>query len=179
MKRSIKYLLILTMTVLFFYQSTRTVQKFRENKTSLQVRWKFNSKAMYLLCYIEVTMSDSGSILFPSITVCKDEMYDSRLEGGLFTRLNSGALLIEDAAAWFKNRTVSRSELVKLLSIKTVDPTNNYPCNAVSGHREGETCSFPFLFPDCQQRKKTTVVCQNPEIVPILYNNCSTIGKAL
>ena len=161
MKRSIKYLLILTMTVLFFYQSTRTIEMYRANKTSLQVSSKFNSMVMYLL-YIEVTMIDSGSILFPSITVCKDEMYDSRLEGGLFTRLNSGALLIEDAAAWFNNRTVSRSELVKLLSIKTVDPTNNYPCNAVSGKREGETCSFPFLFPDCQQRKKTGVVCQDP-----------------
>ena len=37
-----------------------------------------------------MSLSDTGDILFPSITVCKDEMYTSREEGALFTRLDSG-----------------------------------------------------------------------------------------
>ena len=61
---------------------------------------------------------------------------------------------------------------------KQWEPYNNYPCNAVSGRREGETCSFPFLFPDCKQSKKPTYMCLDPGVTPVLYMNCSTIGKA-
>ena len=160
MKFVVKGSLILILTGLFIYQSWRTIRKYQAKNTSLQV-----------------TMRDEGSILFPSITICKDEMYNNRLGGGLFTRLNSGGLLVEDAGAWFRNRTVSRSELVKLLSISTVDPSNNYPCNTVSGKRGGEACSFPFIYPDCKQQNPP-YKCQEEGVEPLLYMNCTTIGKA-
>ena len=82
----------------------------------------------------KVTISDEGSILFPSITICRDQMYNT-WELGLVSQLQSGDLAVEEARAWFKARTVPRSGLVKFLSARTVEGTNDYPCNTVSGPR--------------------------------------------
>ena len=46
-------------------------------------------------------MTDNGSISFPSVTICKDEMYDH--VNGLMKRLQSGELSVENASAWFRN----------------------------------------------------------------------------
>ena len=79
-------------------------------------------------------MTDEGSILFPSITICKDQMYNKE-EEGLMNKIKSEDLSLAEARAWFEARTFSRSELVKLLSARTVEGTNDYPCNTVSGPR--------------------------------------------
>ena len=84
---------------------------------------------------------------------------------------------MEQAGEWFKARTFSRGELVKYLSINTVEGSNNYPCNTISGRRKGEACSFPFIFPDCKQRKKTTFMCRDPAVVPLVYHSCATVGE--
>ena len=85
-------------------------------------------------------MNDDGSLLFPSITICKDEMFvDVRYsDRGLLTRLQSGEVSAENARSWFVNRTFSRSDLLKFLSIKTVKGSdqNNFPCNAASVPRQ-------------------------------------------
>ena len=46
-------------------------------------------------------MTDNGSISFPSITICKDEMYDH--VNGLMKRLQSGELSVDNASSWFRN----------------------------------------------------------------------------
>ena len=90
-------------------------------------------------------MTDAGSILFPSMTICKDEMFDSvkYSDRGLLTRLQSGEVSVENARSWFLNRTFSRARLVKFLSVKTVEGSqnNNYPCNAASGPRQNRARS--------------------------------------
>ena len=53
-----------------------------------------------------MSQTDVGSILFPSITICKDEMFTS--EGAFLPKLQSGEVSMQDARAWFKNRTWSR-----------------------------------------------------------------------
>ena len=160
MKFVVKGSIILVLTGLFIYQSWRTIRKYQAKNTSLQV-----------------TMTDEGSILFPSITVCKDEMY-TRWDGeGLFTYLHSGEVSVEEAGGWFKNNTLSRTDLIKFVSVNTVEASNNYPCNAVSGIREGEACSFPFLFPDCQLSKKSRDCFEDPGITSVLYHSCSTEGN--
>ena len=58
-------------------------------------------------------MTDDGSILFPSITICKNEMYDHFK--GLIKRLQSNEVSIENARSLFRNRTFSRTRLVKFL----------------------------------------------------------------
>ena len=45
-------------------------------------------------------MADEGSILFPSITVCKDQMFDH--SRGLMKRLQSAELTVENAGFWFR-----------------------------------------------------------------------------
>ena len=124
-------------------------------------------------------MTDEGSILFPSITICKDEMFDNvkYSDRGLLTRLQSGEVSTENARSWFRNRTFSRAHLVKFLSIKTVAGSNNFPCNAASGPRAGEPCSFPYVYPDCQLMTKGGVgvlgKCSlDPGIVPVEYWEC-------
>ena len=121
-------------------------------------------------------MTDEGSLLFPSITVCKDEMFENERysDRGLLTRLQSGEVSTENASSWFRNRTFSRARLVKFLSIKTVEGSNKYPCNAVSGPREGEPCSFPFFYPDCKLMTKVAQCQSDPGIVPEKYRGCYT-----
>ena len=121
-------------------------------------------------------MTDDGSILFPSITICKDEMFDNvkYSDRGLLTRLQSGE--VESARSWFLNRTFSRARLVKFLSVKTVagSESNNYPCNAASGPRAGEACSFPYVYPDCSLTKRPGQCKSNPGIASVEYWDCYT-----
>ena len=122
-------------------------------------------------------MTDKGSILFPSITICKDEMFDNvkYANRGLLSSLQSGEVSSENAKSWFRNRTFPRARLVRFLSIKTVGGShhNNYPCNAARGPRAGEPCSFPFLYPDCSLVKKTAeCINAEPGITTVKYAGC-------
>ena len=119
-------------------------------------------------------MVDAGSILFPSVTVCKDAMYDNveSSDRGLLSRLQSGEVPAENVRSWFRNRTFSRARLVRFLSIKTVEGYNNFPCNAASGPRAGEACSFPFFYPDCKLMKKPFQCKPELEIVLEEYTGC-------
>ena len=58
-------------------------------------------------------MIDDGSILFPSITICKNEMYDHFK--GLINRLQNNEVSVENARFLFRNRTFTRDRLVKFL----------------------------------------------------------------
>ena len=119
-------------------------------------------------------MTDDGSIRFPSITICKDEMFENAnySDRGLLPRLKSGEVSPENARSWFKNRTFSRARLVKFLSIKTVEGSNDYPCNTVKGPREGDPCSLPFFYPDCKLTTKTPECMANPGIARSEYAGC-------
>ena len=124
----------------------------------------------------KVSMNDDGSLLFPSITICKDEMFDNlkHTNRGLLPCLQSGEVSSENAKSWFRNRTFPRARLVKFLSIKTVEGShqNNYPCNAARGPRAGEPCSFPFLHPDCSLMKKSGKCTGDPGITMVKYEGC-------
>ena len=101
-------------------------------------------------------------------------MYDHFNYGdrGLLSRVKSGEVSAENARSWFRNRTFSRARLVKFLSMKTVEGSNDYPCNAASGPRAGEACSFPFLFPDCQLMQKPLQCKSYQGSVPLEYQGC-------
>ena len=97
--------------------------------------------------------------------------------GEIFSRNKSQELSLEETKVLLRERTVSRRGLVKFLSISTVESSNNYPCNAVSGHRAGETCAFPFIFPDCSQSAKS-VLCEK-DLKPRPYNSCVLLDTDL
>ena len=59
-------------------------------------------------------------------------------------------------------------------SISTVEGSNNYPCNAISGLRAGEACAFPFWYPDCKLLKTSSLCAKNPGRAPMLFNSCSS-----
>ena len=81
-----------------------------------------------------MSLTDHGITLFPSMTVCKDQMLRT-WDRGLVTRVVSGELSVEEARGMFREEISSRAELVKLLSVKTVEGSNSYPCTTVSGPR--------------------------------------------
>ena len=122
-----------------------------------------------------MTLTDDGSILFPSITICKNEMYNI-FDKGLIRKLETGELSVENAKPWLRNRTFSRQNLVRFLSIKTEEGSNKYPCNAVGGPRAGEPCTFPVMYPDCKLIKKNAGCKDNPGIAPVEYLGCDKKG---
>ena len=61
---------------------------------------------------------------------------------------------------------------MEFLSIKTVEGSNNYRCNAVGGPRVGDPCSFPFLYPDCSLMTKVAMCQSDPGIAPVEYAGC-------
>ena len=168
----VKFCLISILLVLFIYQSRRTIRKYQAEKTSLQV----NLVSLVMLRYLsnKVTMTDEGSILFPSVTICKDEMFDNLKYSnrGLLPRLRSGEVSAGSARSWFRNRTFSRGRLVKFLSLKTVEGSNNYPCNTARGPRAGEPCAFPFFFPDCKLETKEARCESDPGVAREEYRGC-------
>ena len=61
-------------------------------------------------------MTDEGSILFPSVTICKDEMYD--YYSGLMNHLTSGELSVGNASSWFREGlSLSKIILVYLILV--------------------------------------------------------------
>ena len=155
MKILVKAGLTSLLLILFTYQSWRTILKYKAKKTSLQVQ-----------------LSDPGTILFPSITVCRDEMFSSYRDGDLIPRLQSGQMDVTEARAWFEAETFSRSRLVKFLSARTVEGTNSFPCNTVSGLRAGEACTFPVLYPDCGLERRSSL-CEREGGTPAhWYSSC-------
>ena len=101
-------------------------------------------------------------------------MFDNSIYGdnGLLQSLQSGEVSSENASSWFRNRTFSRGRLVKFLSIKTVESSNNFPCNAVGGPREGEPCSLPFVYPDCKLMTKVSRCQSDPGVAPVEHAGC-------
>ena len=124
-----------------------------------------------------MTLTDDGSILFPSITICKDQMFDNEINNrGLLTMLQSGEVSSANARFYFKNRTFARTRLVKLLSIQTVEGSHNSPCNTVGGPRAGEPCSFPFIYPDCKLMVKAHRCKSNPGLAPVWYRQSGALS---
>ena len=58
-------------------------------------------------------MTDEGSILFPSVTICKNEMFDNF--DGLIKKLQTNETSVKNARFLFRNSTFSRTRLVKFL----------------------------------------------------------------
>ena len=72
-----------------------------------------------------------------------------------------------------RKRTFSRSRLVKFLSGKTVEGSNNYPCNIESGPRTGEPCVLAWFFPDCSLMKPSGgCEAQLKDTAPIERHGC-------
>ena len=97
---------------------------------------------------LQVTLTDTGVILFPSLTFCKKYIFDQN--SGVLDQLRAGAVGAGQARAWLEQHTASRESVFRLLSHATLDTTNNFPCTTVEGPAAGSPCSFPYVYPDCE-----------------------------
>ena len=105
---------------------------------------------------------DDGFIMFPSITVCKSDMYDKYPDflinffdkKVLHPTVNIGTL-----KSWIHRHVWNRSQVFRRLSHKTYQGYKGYDCNTESGPSIGKPCSFPFVYPDCSVKKHMDNYC--------------------
>ena len=133
--RLVKFFLTFSLFVIFASQSWTTVRKYLERKTLYQI-----------------TTRDEENILFPSITFCKKFMYTQR---EFLSILRAKEVDVKRVKEYFRNVTFSRSELVTFLNMNTVEGSNSFPCNTVTGVSPGGPCQFPFSYPDCSLTVKS------------------------
>ena len=84
---------------------------------------------------------DEGSILFPSITVCK------KYSNGLYkAEIENISVNIEDKLNTIHNRTWGRSEVFFFVSHENMFNVS-FPCTTIEGPDTdpGKPCSFPYL----------------------------------
>ena len=124
----------------------------------------------------KVSVLDEGSIIFPSITVCKNRMYSEYQHPlvSFFDQNNSRQhLKVEDVKAWVQQHTYNRSAVFNMLSHLTLKSQEQYPCNTVGGDRIGNPCSFPFSYPDCSIEVQRESFCSETKKMKT-YFHCST-----
>ena len=172
-KSYIKNLFVILLLAIFSYQSWLTLTKYLERKT-----------------WYQVTTTDDETILFPSITFCKKFMYrqtdfirngfkkgPKQREGiipGLesfrnhpFSLLKTGKLDIKKVKEHFQALTFTRSELVTFLNMNTLEGSNSFPCNTLTGLKPGAPCTFPFVYPDCKLAFKAGLCEKNQTSTPV------------
>ena len=92
---------------------------------------------------------DDGYILYPSLTVCKRNMYDKYPDYPLHffdKKFMDTTMNVETLKAWIHQHVWNRSQVFNRLSHKTYQGLKGYPCNTESGPGIGKPCSFPFVF---------------------------------
>ena len=95
-----------------------------------------------------MTLTDTGVILFPSLTFCKKYIFDQN--SGVLDQLQAGAVGAGEARAWVQQHTASRESMFRLLSHATLHTANTFPCTTIEGPAAGSPCSFPYVYPDCE-----------------------------
>ena len=95
-----------------------------------------------------MTLTDTGVILFPSLTFCKKYIFDQN--SGVLDQLQAGAVGAGEARAWVQQHTASRETMFRLLSHATLHTANTFPCTTIEGPAAGSPCSFPYVYPDCE-----------------------------
>ena len=89
------------------------------------------------------------------MTVCKHRMYtkDPHFLIEFFDRnASKNSITVEEVRSWVYKHTWNRSKVFRMLSHKTHEGFEEYPCNTISGQTVGKPCSFPFVFPDCSMK---------------------------
>ena len=72
----------------------------------------------------------------------------------------------------FQALTFTRSELVTFLNMNTLEGSNSFPCNTLTGLKPGAPCTFPFVYPDCKLAFKSGLCKINPANYNATYVKC-------
>ena len=74
---------------------------------------------------MQTTFSDNGHILFPSITFCKNYMYNARK--GFLKKIQEEDLPVSHYKTVFKDKTWSKAQMFRTVSHNTIDGSYNNP----------------------------------------------------
>ena len=86
--------------------------------------------------------------------------------------LQTGKLDIKNAKEYFHNITFTRSELITFLNMNTLEGSNSFPCNTLTGLKPGAPCVFPFVFPDCKLAFKSSRCNSELTNTSVRYESC-------
>ena len=158
LERKLNILITCILCLIFVWQSWSTILKYQALRTTLQVSaFKYVYVQYYAVytfrfsLFLKVTYKDKGSILFPSITFCRDRMFKEEIafKKEIMEKLKPGYLPIPPNKTAFRQFTLSREQLFMNVSHDTLTRKFKNPCTAVSGIGSGSPCIFPFKYPDC------------------------------
>ena len=79
---------------------------------------------------------------------------------------------MKNAKEYFQALTFNRSELVTFLNMNTLEGSNRFPCNTLTGLKAGAPCVFPFLYPDCKLAFKSRLCNSNETNSPDTFQRC-------
>ena len=77
----------------------------------------------------------------------------------------------------FPKITLNRSELITFMNMNTVEGSNSFPCNTLTGFKPGAPCSFPFVFPDCKLAFKSGLCKDNRTSSPDSFERCRYMSE--
>ena len=90
----------------------------------------------------------------------------------LFSLLNTEKFDMKKAKEYFQALTFTRSELVTFLNMNTLEGSNSFPCNTLTGLKAGAPCVFPFVYPDCKLAFKSGRCKSNLTNFPETFQRC-------
>ena len=116
------------MMSIFLWQASIVVEKYESKLTSLQE-----------------TLTDLGTIRYPSITFCPKYTWESF--PGVLEFLNKNMSMgFTEIKNFAKTMYWTRRKVFTFFSHQNVVPNNSFPCNTVGGSKTGKPCSFPFIY---------------------------------
>ena len=96
---------------------------------------------------MQISLHDDGSILYPSVTICKKYSYDE--SPGFINLIKSNvSITIEEAQNWAETHTWEREKTFPFFNHRNM-AKETFPCDTVGGDMPGRPCVFPFKYPDC------------------------------
>ena len=118
----------LAMMSLFLWQASVVVEKYESKLTSLQE-----------------SLSDSGSLRYPSVTFCTKYIWESF--PGVLEILNKNMSMdFYDIKNFAQTNYWTRKKVFNFFSHQNVEVNKSFPCNTVGGSKTGKPCSFPFIY---------------------------------
>ena len=142
MGRIVQTVVTSVLLVLFLWQTLESVTKFMKGQTLISTSYQVHSwkSDLFHQFYNFSHLKDHGTILFPSVTVCKKYIFDVYQSGDGINM--EGDLLMR----YLHHHTWNRSNLFYFMThAKMLE--KSFPCTTLEGGTDpGKPCSFPYIY---------------------------------
>ena len=147
----LKSLITAVFLILFILETFLSCQKIMQAKTIVSLSRQVRPKPLWLDSeFFNFCIQDDGSILYPSVTVCKEYLFDDYNEEDVLNL--EGDPLLE----FLHDHTWDRDELFYFMTHHEM-LNQSFPCTSKEGGTDpGKPCSFPYyisegeLATDCE-----------------------------